>query len=44
MPVACEVNTLVNVQLDNRTIARGELVAVGDLLGVCITELGHGLA
>ena len=44
VPLACEVNPLVDVQLDNRTIARGELVVVGDMLGVRITELGHGLA
>ncbi len=44
VPLSCEVNPLVDVQLDNRTIARGELVVVDDTLGVRITELGHGLA
>lgn len=44
LPLACEVNPLVDVQLDNRTIARGELVVVDDMLAVRITELGHGLA
>ena len=44
LPLACEVNPLVDVQLDHRTIARGELVVVDDQLAVRITELGHGLA
>lgn len=44
VPLACDVNPLVDVQLDDRTIARGELVVVDDILGVRITELGHGLA
>ena len=44
VPLACDVNPLVDLQLDNRTIARGELVVVDDVLGVRITELGHGLA
>jgi flagellar motor switch protein FliN/FliY len=44
VPLACEVNPLVELQLDNRTIARGELVVVDNMLGVRITELGDGLA
>lgn len=44
VPLACGVNPLVDVQLDNRIIARGELVVVDDTLGVRITELGNGLA
>lgn len=44
LPLACDINPLVDVQLDSRTIARGELVVVDDMLGVRITELGHGLA
>jgi flagellar motor switch protein FliN/FliY len=44
VPLACAVNPLVDVQLDNRTIARGELVVVDDALGVRIMELGNGLA
>lgn len=44
LSLACAVNPLVDVQLDNRTIARGELVVVDDVLGVRIMELGNGLA
>lgn len=44
VPLQCDVHPLVDVQLDNRTIARGELVVVDDALAVRITAIIHELA
>jgi flagellar motor switch protein FliN/FliY len=40
VPLECGLAPLIEVELDNKAIARGELVVVGDRLGVRITELG----
>ena len=44
VPLQCDVHPLVDIQLDNRTIAHGELVVVDDALAVRITAIVHELA
>lgn len=44
LPLQCDVHPVVDVQLDNQTIARGELVVVDDMLAVRITAIVHELA
>jgi flagellar motor switch protein FliN/FliY len=44
LPLQCGVHPLVDIELDQKTIARGELVVVGDTLGVRVTEVSRGLA
>lgn len=39
LPLDCGTNPVVDVQLDHKTVARGELVVVDDVLGVRITEV-----
>lgn len=39
VPLQCGVHPLVDIELDQKTIARGELVVVGDTLGVRVTEV-----
>jgi flagellar motor switch protein FliN/FliY len=41
LPLDCGINPLVAVELDGKTIARGELVEVDESLGVRLTEVGH---
>jgi flagellar motor switch protein FliN/FliY len=40
----CPANALVELQLDGKTVARGQLVVVDDNLGVQISEIGHAAA
>ncbi|MDB5839823.1 MAG: flagellar motor switch protein [Herminiimonas sp.] len=40
----CPANALVDLQLDGKTVARGQLVVVDDCLGVQITEIDHAAA
>ena len=42
VPLQCGVHPLVDIELDQKTIARGELVVVGDTLGVRVTEVSSG--
>lgn len=42
VPLQCGVHPLVDIELDQKTIARGELVVVGDTLGVRVTEVSCG--
>lgn len=44
VPLQCGVHPLVDIELDQKTIARGELVVVGDTLGVRVTEVSCGPA
>lgn len=44
LPLECGVHPLVDIELDQKTIARGELVVVGDTLGVRVTEVSRGPA
>lgn len=44
VPLQCGVHPVVDIELDRKTIARGELVVVGDTLGVRVTEVSRGLA
>jgi flagellar motor switch protein FliN/FliY len=44
VPLQCGVRPLVDIELDQKTIARGELVVVGDTLGVRVTEVSCGPA
>lgn len=44
VPLQCGVHPLVDIELDHKTIARGELVVVGDTLGVRVTEVSCGPA
>jgi flagellar motor switch protein FliN len=44
VPLECGVHPLVDIELDGKTIARGELVVVDDALGVRLTEVGDALA
>lgn len=41
VPLNCGANPLVAVELDGKTIARGELVVVDESLGVRLTEVGN---
>lgn len=44
VPLQCGVHPLVDIELDQKTIARGELVVVGDTLGVRVTEVSSAPA
>jgi flagellar motor switch protein FliN/FliY len=39
LPLEAAVNSPFDVVLNGATIARGELVAIGDRYGICITEV-----
>ena len=41
LPLDCGIDPLVAVELDGKTIARGELVVVDETLGVRLTEVGN---
>lgn len=40
VPLEADTSPIIELQLDDRTVARGELVVVEDRLGVRITEVG----
>lgn len=44
VPLSCGTHPLVDIELDGKTIARGQLVLVEDAMGVHITEVAseHG--
>lgn len=41
LPLDCGINPLIEVELDGKTIARGELVVVDESLGVRLIEVGE---